>query len=52
MIPKVIHCFWAQGPKTKLAEKCLASWRKYAPGWEIREWDLEKINTEAQRHRG
>ena len=41
MIPKIIHCFWAQGPKTKLAEKCLASWRKYAPGWEIVEWNLE-----------
>lgn len=43
MIPKVIHCFWAGGPKPKLAEKCIASWRKHAPGWEIREWDLEKI---------
>ena len=41
MIPKIIHCFWAGGPKTKLAEKCLASWRKYAPGREIREWTLE-----------
>lgn len=41
MIPKIIHCFWAGGPKTKLAENCLASWRKYAPGWEIVEWNLE-----------
>lgn len=41
MIPKIIHCFWAGGPKTELAEKCLASWRKYAPGWEIFEWNLE-----------
>ena len=43
MIPKIIHCFWAGGPKTKLAEKCLASWRKFAPGWEIREWNLENL---------
>lgn len=43
MIPKIIHCFWAGGPKTKLAEKCLASWRKFAPDWEIREWDLENL---------
>ena len=43
MIPKIIHCFWAQGPKTKLAEKCLASWRKYAPDWEIFEWNLENL---------
>ena len=44
MIPKTIHCFWAQGPKTKLAEKCLASWLKFAPGWEIREWNLSNIS--------
>ena len=43
MIPKLIHCFWAGGQKTKLAEKCLASWRKYAPGWEIVEWNLENL---------
>ena len=43
MIPKIIHCFWAGGPKTELAEKCLASWRKYAPGWEIVEWNLEDL---------
>ena len=45
MIPKVIHCFWAGGPKTKLAEKCLASWRRFAPDWEIREWDQESAGT-------
>lgn len=40
MIPKIIHCFWAGGPKTALAEKCLASWRRFAPDYEIREWTL------------
>lgn len=51
MIPKIIHCCWLSGePKTELAEKCLASWRKHAPGWEIREWDIERINAEARRH--
>lgn len=43
MVPRIIHCFWAKGPKTKLAEKCLASWRRFAPEWEIREWSLESI---------
>ena len=43
MIPKIIHCFWAEGPKTKLAERCLASWRRFAPGWEIREWSLSNL---------
>lgn len=43
MVPKIIHCFWAGGPKTKLAEKCRASWEKYASDWRIVEWDVEKI---------
>ena len=39
MIPNTIHCCWlGSGPKTALAEKCRGSWRRFAPGWEIREW--------------
>ena len=26
-----------------LAKKCLASWRRFAPEWEIREWNEEKV---------
>ena len=44
MIPKTIHCFWAGGPKTKLAERCRASWRTHAPDWEIREWNLSDLS--------
>ena len=43
MIPKIIHCFWSGGPKTKLAEKCLASWRRFAPDYEIREWNISNL---------
>ena len=43
MIPKKIHCCWFGGPMTKLAGKCLASWRKFAPGWEIKIWDEESV---------
>lgn len=40
MIPKIIHYVWLGGkPLAPLGEKCLASWRKYLPGWEIRRWD-------------
>jgi len=39
---RIIHCCWFGGPKTKLAEKCLASWRRFAPDWEIREWNEKK----------
>ena len=40
MIPKVIQCCWFGGPKTKLALKCRASWERFAPEWEIREFQL------------
>lgn len=40
MIPRIIHCCWFGGPKTKLALKCRASWEKFAPAWEIREFVL------------
>lgn len=40
MIPKIIHYCWFGGnPKPKLAEKCIASWRKYCPDWQIIEWN-------------
>ena len=39
-IPKVIHYCWFGGnPKPKLAEKCIKSWKKYCPDWEILEWN-------------
>ena len=40
MIPKVIHYCWFGGnPLPPLAVKCIASWRKYLPDYEIREWN-------------
>ena len=40
MIPKVIHFCWFGGkPLPKLANKCIASWKKYCPDYEIKRWD-------------
>lgn len=40
MIPKVIHYCWFGGaPLPMLAQKCIASWRKYCPDYEIVRWD-------------
>ena len=40
MIPKVIHYCWFGGsPLPPLAEKCIESWRKYCPDYEIKEWN-------------
>lgn len=40
MIPKIIHyCWFGSAPLPPLAERCIASWRRHFPGWEIRRWD-------------
>lgn len=40
MIPKKIHYIWFGGnPLTPLANKCIESWHKYCPDYEILRWD-------------
>lgn len=40
MISKIIHyCWFGKKPLPSLALKCLDSWRKYMPDYEIREWN-------------
>lgn len=40
MIPKKIHYCWFGGkPLNQLGKKCLASWKKYFPDYEIIEWN-------------
>ena len=45
MIPKTIHCCWfGRGEKPKLAQKCIESWKKYCPDYEIIEWNEDTFN--------
>ena len=45
MIPKTIHyCWFGHGKKPKLAEKCIASWQKYCPEYEIIEWNEDNFD--------
>lgn len=40
MIPKVIHYCWFGGnPLPEFAVKCINSWRKFMPDYEIKEWN-------------
>lgn len=40
MIPKIIHYCWFGGnPKPDDVERYLASWKRYCPDYEIREWN-------------
>lgn len=45
MIPKKIHyCWFGRGEKPKLAQKCIASWKKYMPDYEIIEWNEDNFD--------
>lgn len=45
MIPKTIHyCWFGRGKKSKLIEKCIASWKTIAPDYEIIEWNEDNFN--------
>ena len=45
MIPKVIHyCWFGRGEKPRLAKKCIASWKKYMPDYEIIEWNEDNYD--------
>lgn len=40
MIPHIIHYCWFGGnPLPESARRCIASWNKYLPGYEIKQWD-------------
>ena len=40
MIPKIIHyCWFGRNPLPDSAQKCIASWRKFLPDYEIKEWN-------------
>ena len=48
MIPQVIHYCWFGGaPLPAYAERCIASWRRHFPGWEIRRWDESNYDVRA-----
>lgn len=44
-IPKIIHYCWFGGnPKPKLAQRCIKSWEKHCPDYEIVEWNEDTFD--------
>ena len=44
-IPKIIHyCWFGRNPLPPLAEKCIASWQKFLPDYEIKEWNEDNFD--------
>ncbi len=45
MIPHIIHYCWFGGSELpKSAKRCIASWKKYFPDYEIKEWNEENFD--------
>lgn len=45
MISKTIHCCWfGRGEKPVLARKCIASWERFFPDYEIKEWNEDNFD--------
>lgn len=51
MIPRVIHyCWFGRNPLPELAVKCIESWKKYCPGYEIREWNEDNYDLDSCKY--
>lgn len=47
MIPKVIHYCWFGGtPLPKSALKCIESWKRFLPDYEIKEWNEDNFDVD------
>ncbi len=45
MIPKLIHyCWFGRSPLPVSAQKCIASWRRFLPDYEIWQWSEEPLH--------
>lgn len=45
MIPKILHyCWFGRGEKPGKVQKCIASWKKYCPDYEIIEWNEDNFD--------
>lgn len=42
---KTIHYIWLGGKKKpRVIQKCILSWKKYMPGWKIKEWNETNLD--------
>ena len=53
MIPKIIHYCWFGGKELPIeVKKCIASWRKMCPDYEIIRWDESNFDRSEERRVG
>lgn len=47
-IPRIIHyCWFGQKPLPFLAKKCIKSWKKFCPDYQIVEWNEKNFNVDS-----
>ena len=52
MIPKVIHCIWLGGKDyPPLEAKCISTWKKNLPDYEIKIWNEQNYNPDNKYYR-
>lgn len=45
MIPKIIHyCWFGRGEMPGIMKKCIKSWKKFCPDWQIVRWDEDSFD--------
>lgn len=50
-IPKIIHYIWVGNKNfSPLAQKCLESWKKYLPDYELKFWNEDNLPPEVLNH--
>lgn len=48
MIPKIIHYVWlGGGAKTPSVKRCIASWKKAMPDYQIKEWNESNFDLDS-----
>lgn len=51
MIPKVIHyCWFGKNDLPEEAQKCIASWKKFCPDYEIKEWNEKNYDVRKNKY--
>lgn len=44
-IPKIIHyCWFGRNEKPAIIKKCIKSWKKYCPDYQIIEWNEDNFD--------
>ncbi len=44
-IPRIIHyCWFGRNPKPKLAQRCIKSWKRFCPDYQIIEWNEDNFD--------